>query len=158
MGAQLLLDGSLAASELMTVGAQFYYALAADNDEVQYQVLGNDFNGWDPIMDVGTDLSNEAITYDRPFDFTGDGAGVIGGRLYTKIKASDAVNFGASVAYLTPEDDGKTDIDADLVLAAGLTYAVMANTSLQTQVQYVDTDADASSDEVTAGVGLFVKF
>ncbi|MCK4535766.1 MAG: hypothetical protein KAT93_02065 [Desulfuromonadales bacterium] len=160
MGTQLYLDASLAATDAATVGAQFYYAAAADSDEVQYIELGNDFNGWDPIMDVGTALDNEAIDYyDRPFDFTGTGSGLIGGRLYGNVKVNDATNFGASVAYLTPEDDDNTDVDSQTAFAAGVTYALMANTSLQAQVQYIDTDDDAGTDEVfAAGAGLFVNF
>jgi len=160
MGTQLYLDASLAATDAATVGAQFYYAAAADDDEVQYIELGNDFNGWDPIMDVGTSLSNEAIDYyDRPFDFTGTGSGLIGGRLYGNVKINDATNFGASVAYLTPEDDDNTDVDSQTAFAAGVTYALMANTSLQAQVQYIDTDDDLGTDEVfAAGAGLFVNF
>lgn len=159
VGTQLLLDASMAASSAATIGGQIYYALSADSGEKQIQYLGNDFNGWDPIMDVGTSLSNEAIIYGRPFDFTGDGAGVIGGRLYGKFKASDSVGLGASVAYLTPEDDKYTDVDSQTALAVGLTYALMANTSLQAQVQYVDTDDKAGTDALTqAGVGIFVNF
>lgn len=158
MGLQLLLDASIAASDMFTVGGQFYYAQAADSDEVQYQVLGNDFNGWDPLFDVGTWLSNEQIGLGRPFDFTGDGAGVIGGRLYANLKVSDAVGLGFSGAYLTPEDDANTDVDSAYALAAGITYAVMANTNLHAQVEYIDPDAPGAEATTNAGVGLFVNF
>ena len=123
--------------------------------------MGNDFGGWDPLADVGTSLSNEKLKVGRPFDFTGDGAGVIGLRLSYNVKSSDAVNYAASLAYLTPEDDTVTTTDNTMLVAVGTTYKVMANTSLQAQVQYLSTSLDSGTDpEATLdfGFGLFVNF
>ena len=177
-GTQLFLDVAMAASEQFTVGGQFYYAAGDDKDR-QYTYLGNDFNGYDPLFDVaGTSLSDEQIMAGRPFDLgtsliglgvgvtkegTLNGAastGVIGGRLYTNFKASDAVNLGASFAYMTPEEDKHLkDFDSASFYAVGATYALMANTSLQAQFQYVDVDTKADVDSaVLGGVGLFVNF
>lgn len=158
MGTQFLLEASMNATQALKVGAQFYYADAADDDEVQYVNLGNGFNGYDPIMDVGTSLSNEVIPFGRPFDFSGDNAGVIGGRLFATSKLTDSFNLGASVAFLETEDDDISDVDA-MAFAAGMTYAVMANTSLQAQVQYTDGEANGVDfDDTEAGIGLFVNF
>ncbi len=162
IGTQFFLDAALSASEMMTVGGQLYYAIAADTDEVQYTFLGNDFNGYDPLFDLGTSLSNEEIDLQRPFDFTGDFAGAMGARVYVNVKASDAVDFGASIAYLEPEDDEMTDVNSATFIAVAMKYAVMSNTSLQAQLQYTDADVDAGStrsDSITqGGVGLFVNF
>jgi hypothetical protein len=173
MGTQLFLDASMAATDAVTVGGQFFYALAQDTDgsEVQIVRLGNGFNGWDPIMDVGTSLSNEEITLGsaiggagNPFDFTNEGAGVVAGRLYTNFKASDALGLGASFAYLTTEDSDVADVDA-FVLAAGLKYSFLQNTSFQLQAQYTDgtvngsgSDPDVDFDAFEVGTGLFVSF
>jgi len=186
-GLQVFLDASMAATDTITVGAQFYYAQAADNDEQQYTILGNGFNGWDPIFDVGTQLSNESIDMGDSiacdafsgaacgtvFDFTGQHAGVIGGRLYGNFKVADAT-IGASVAYLTNEDDGAVwdfnggGYDAEgMFYAAGLVYPIMDNTTFQLQVQYKDVqttifdDSNGPDIDVTvfqAGTGVFVKF
>ncbi len=163
MGTQFFLDAALAASETMTVGGQFYYAQGADTDgsEAQYTVLGNDFNGYDPLFDLGTSLSNEQIGVQRPFDFTDDNAGAIGARAYLKAKAGDAVSFGASIAYMEPEEDANTDIDSAMFYAVGMKYALMAHTSLHAQLQYTDLDINdpEAPDSITAaGVGLFVNF
>ncbi len=160
MGLQFFLDAAFAASEAMTVGAEFYYAQGADDDEVQFTYLGNDFNAYDPLFDLGTSLSNEQIGVNRPFDFTEDNAGAIGARLYLKAKANDALSFGASIAYLEPEEDDNTDLDSALFYAVAVKYAVMANTSLQAQLQYIDADIDDESDDsaILGGVGLFVNF
>jgi hypothetical protein len=159
VGTQLFVDASMAASDVITVGGQLYYALSADAGEVQYQVIGNDFDGYDPIWDLGTSLSNEQMPLGRPFDFTGDNAGVIGARVYASMKATDAVKVGASVAYLTPEDDNMTSVDSAMLVAGAVTYAVMANTSLQAQAQYTSVDDTAGTDDnFDIGVGLFVNF
>ena len=156
-GTQLFVDASMAASENMTFGGQLYYALGDDTD-TQYVVLGNDFGGWDPLFALGTGLDNEQIGAGRPFDLFGDNSGVIAGRLYTSVKASDAATISASITYATPEEDANVDADSALALAAGMKYALMANTSLGVQVEYIDVDESGVDEVLQAGVGLFVNF
>jgi hypothetical protein len=170
-GTQVFLDGSIAASDAFTVGGQFFYA-AGDDEDIQYTGLGNGFNGWDPVNDVGTSLSNEQIDLtdqglnNNPFDWTNLNAGSISGRLYGNFKASDDLSIGASAAYLTVEEDAIIDADA-YVLAAGMVYSLLENTTFQLQVQYTDGDIDELAglevreggfDVFSAGTGLFVKF
>ena len=90
----------MAATDAITIGGQFYYA-AGDDEDVQYTGLGNGFNGWDPIFDVGASLSNEAMDLGDNrvcdsarfpacgslSDWTGLNAGAMGGRLYASMKA-----------------------------------------------------------------------
>jgi hypothetical protein len=180
-GTQLFLDGSMAATDALTVGAQIFYALG-DNDDKQFFRLGNGFNGWDPIMDVGTSLSNEEIVlgaalqplaaagftqYDgNPMDFTGASAGVISPRLYGNFKLSDDMSFGLSGAYLTVEDDSNVDVE-EWAFAAGYVYKFLPNTSFQLQAQYVTGTVskvdrqninDVDFNAFSAGTGLFVSF
>jgi len=158
IGLQGYFGADLAITDTITIQPLLWYAMAADDDEVQYQVLGDDFNGWDPVMDVGTKLSNEQIGLGRPFDYTGADAGVIGATVKVFAKVSDAMKLGASVGYLTPEDDGKADADA-LAVAFGGSYAIMENASLHGQVQYLSVDGDdVDGDGFQAGVGLYVAF
>jgi hypothetical protein len=170
MGTQVFLDASMAATDAFTVGGQFFYA-AGDDEDVQYTSLGNGFNGWDPINDVGTQLSNESIDLsdqgfnNNPFDWTGGNSGSVSGRLYGNFKASDDLSFGASVSYLTTEETDAVDADA-YSLAAGMVYSLMPNTTLQLQLQYLDgnvdevagVNVDTDFDVFSAGTGLFVKF
>jgi hypothetical protein len=167
-GDQLFVDASFAAGDAMTFGGQGFYA-TGDSSDKQYVRLGNGFNGWDPIMDVGTSLSNEEITLffnqANPMDFTGESAGVVGGRLYGNFKVSDKLSFGASVAYLTVEEDKNADVD-EYALAGGMVWKILPNTSFQLQLQYEDgtaKDASSSGNDVDftafrAGTGLFVSF
>lgn len=167
-GTQFFVDASLAASDTITFGAQLFYALGDDEDK-QYVRLGNAFNGWDPVYDVGTNLDTEEITltnfFFNVFDFTEQSAGVVGGRLYTALKLSDSLNLGASAAYLQEEEDAIVEKDG-YALAAGLTYAILENTSIQLQLQYEDMDQQSNVVGVTlndydafkAGTGIFVRF
>ncbi len=175
VGFNLFLDLSMAVDEAMTFGGQFYYGMGTDkNDETQYTVLGNRFNGWDPLNEVGTGLSNEVITNGRPFNlatsagvntalvangFDPVSTGVIGGRLYGLFKVSDALNLGGSVFYGVPEEDGDIkDFDSMLLLTAGASYALMENTKLDVQMQYQDVDLNDFDEVWSTGVGLFVNF
>ena len=167
-GTQLFLDGSMAATDALTIGGQFFYA-AGDDEDVQYTRLGNGFNGWDPIYDVGTSLSNEEIALwafaGETFNFsdiyaTTVNQGVVGGRLYGSFKLNDALTFGLSGAYLTVEDDYYSD-DELTAGALGMVYQVMDNTSFQVQLQYSNFDSDIINDDediFQAGTGIFVSF
>ena len=178
MGTQLFLDASMPMSDAFTLGGQIYYA-AGDDEDVQYTGIGNRFGGWDPVYDVGTSLSNEQITFGRVFNVAEiaqkegasialTSAGVVGARLYTSYKASDALSLGASIAYGESEEDEIADVEV-LALAAGLVYKVMANTSFQVQLQYTDGtlnetatvlvgEGDQDFDSFRMGTGLFVNF
>lgn len=161
-GIQGWLAANLAVTDTVTIQPALWYAQAADDNEFQYVNLGNgatgDFDGFDPVWDVGTKLDNEQIALGRPFDWTGAGAGVMGVTLKAFAKLSDALNVGASVGYLTVEDDDIVDADA-IAVAAGASYEVMANTSLQAQVQYLSAEIEGEdADDFQAGVGLFVTF
>lgn len=155
MGTQAIIDASMAAGAA-TIGGQLMYAMG-DTDDKQYVRLGNGFNGWDPVYDVGTSLSNEEIGLGNPFDFTGMNAGVVGARLYGST-AMGATKLGASIAYLETEEDDAADGDA-LALAAGLVYDIAASTTFQLQLGYQDGEVNSVDyEEMRAGTGIFVKF
>lgn len=163
-GLQAFVDASVAVADNITVGGQFYYAMG-DDEDVQYSVLGNAFNGWDPIYELGTGLNNEQINISRTFEVFGKGAGLIGGRLYGSIKATDAISFAASAFYgVSDEDSAAVEAFEDgYALGLGMSYAVMANTKLGVQVQYEDFSAgnmvgSADHEALKGGVGLFVNF
>lgn len=158
MGLQGYFGANLAITDTITIQPLLWYAMAADDGEQQYVVLGNDFGGWDPVWDVGTSLSNEQIDLGRPYDWTGAGAGLLGATVKVFAKVSDDLNLGASVGYLTVEDDSIVDADA-VAVAFGAVYNVMDNTSLHAQVQWLSaTVEDEDGDDFQAGLGLFVKF
>ena len=156
-GTQLSVDASLNAGESLTFGGQAWYALG-DTDDTQFAVLGNDFNGYDPLFAVGSGLENGPFGATRPQEFFGNNSGVMAGRLYTSIKLGDALKLGASVAYLQPEEDANVTADSALVGAFGLKYALMSNTSIGALIEYIDIDDVDTDAAMGASVGLFVNF
>ena len=170
-GTQAYVDVAFAINETVTVGGQAYYALG-DKKDVQYAVLGNDFNGWDPLNEHGTGLNNEQITPNksifgtdsRPFAIFGNNAGVIAGRAYVDTKIGDNMTLGGSFSYLEPEEDANVKVDSAMNTTVGVHYNVMANTSIGAQVEYISLDQsskagkDAPEDAYAAGFGLFVNF
>lgn len=157
-GLQGFVDAAFAASEMVTVGGQFYYAQGADAGEEQYVVLGNDFGDWDPLNAIGVGLDNVKEVLGRPYDAFGGGSGVIAVRAYTTAKLNDATTLGASIAYLEPEDDANTIADSAITLAAGVAYKVMSNTAFKAQVAYEDVDAPGAEEVIKLHTGLFVNF
>ena len=159
-GLQLFVDVSMAASETVTVGGQAFYAMG-DEDDVQYQILGNDFGGWDPTQALGTGLDNEKISLGRPFALLGNGAGIMAGRLYGDFMVASDLSLGASVFYGVNDEDSVALYESAMVVAGGVSYAVMANTKLGVQLQYWDFAGEGTNDDLeamAAGMGLFVNF
>lgn len=158
VGLQGYVDAAVAAGETMTVGGQVYYAQGADTGEMQYTVLGNGFNGWDPMNAIGVGLDNVKETFGNPYALLGNGAGIMALRAYTTVKVSDAVTVGASAAWGQPEDDDNTAADSFMHYAAGVAYKVMSNTSLKAQVAYEDVDAPGAEEVLKLHTGLIVSF
>ena len=120
--------------------------------------FGNGFNLWDP-MNHGP-LQNDAlqVVISSPYNTFGGGAGVQALQVYGDFKVSDALGFTTSLAYAQPEDDDNTVADSALLLNVGATYALMANTKLATQLQYVDFDQSGDASSFSAGLALYVNF
>lgn len=157
-GLQGMLDVSMAASEAATVGARLWYAQGNDED-ISVNFLGNGFGGYD-AFNYGP-FENENLTYVRPFEaFSYAGGlisqGVIALQGYGSFKASDATTFTGSIVYAEPEDDFIEDDDA-MFLNAGMTYALMQNATIKSQVQYIDYDS-ADDAQFNVGLGLWVNF
>ncbi len=68
-GLQGFVDAAFSVSDALTVGGQVYYAMAADDDEHQYSYMGKgDFDGWDPLNEIGIGLENIKETLGRPYN------------------------------------------------------------------------------------------
>ncbi len=167
MGTQLYIAADFAATETVTVGGKAFYALAADTDEAQYTVLGNNFSDWKPltaILNGNGDIAGErGQKYSRPFSAfeSTNGAGVIGINANAKVKATEALSVAGSVSYLMPEDDDMTTTDSAIQIVLASSYEMLKNAYLNATVQYTsydETDNTKSDNQFLAGVGLFVNF
>ena len=164
VGTQGYVDVSLAASEAMTVGGAFYYAMGADDDEYQLTYLGNNFNVWDPL-NHGPMQNYNLQAIKRPYDFFGfaesdgyAGAGVMALQGYVGFQANDDLALTGSLAYAEPEDDDNTGVDSALIINVGADYQLMANTDIVAQAQYIDPDAPGADALTSVGTALRVNF
>ncbi len=163
MGTQLYVKADLATSETVHVGAQGFYALAADDDEVQISYLGNSFGDWKPLTQSGvSSMSGEVGShYTHPFSQVFKNAGLIGLNVYSTVKVNDALAIGGAASYLMPEDDDMAPNDADsaIQLVVDSSYKLLTNAYLDATLQYTDVDDNTDNDaEIVAGMGLFVNF
>ena len=155
-GTQFVMNATMAASEAASVGGAVYYALGADANETQYSYFGNGFNAYDPL-NYGPLENDNLLVIVRPADVFGD-AGVMALQVFGDFKVSDAANVTASLAYAEPEEDANTTADSAIFMNVGGKYALMANTAIAAQVQYVDYDQANYEEQLSAEVKLSVNF
>jgi len=165
-GTQLYLDGSMAATDTLRVGAMLFYADSQDNGDVQVTNMNNDgrvdwsFADWHP-ENYGY-WSTEFVREFDIYDPSGASAGVVAGSLYADLKANDKLSFKfAGMVYQT-EDDDIADVEG-YTLNAGLAYKLMTNTTLTTHINYNSEDIDLGAVDFTdeylqAISGIVVKF
>ena len=156
MGTQFVMNATMAASEAVSVGGAVYYALGAGANETQYSYFGNGFNAYDPL-NYGPLENDNLLVIVRPADVFGN-AGVMALQVFGDFKVSDAANVTASLAYAEPEEDANTTADSAIFMNVGGKYALMANTAIAAQVQYVDYDQANYEEQLSAEVKLSVNF
>ena len=152
-GTQLYLNAQLNVSETVLGGIDFFYA-ASDDSADTVKTWISQTGSWDPLF-YGP-MQYIAGTNFNTFDPSGDEAGVIGLQLYGKIKAAEPVTIQASLAYLTPEDDGLTNLDDAMVINLGATYTFAPKTSFSLHYNYLAPSFDDATldDAATALMGL----
>lgn len=158
-GLQLYLDASAGVSETVTVGGLFLYAQGQDDDDQVTRMGGTGFGGFSP-QTYGFNTTDFSLDVDcfNPVGDTGSDEGVIAGQLYADVALSDDLKAKFAAMYWTVEDDFDGDADG-YVLNASASYALMANTTLTTSLNYSMTDLDGTDlDVIQAITGLYVNF
>jgi hypothetical protein len=165
VGTQFWLNAEWKMDKLI-LGGNLLYAAAESDDGTEQQISGmNNWGAWQPS-------TYSAFTEDfmagphkggaEDFNFTGEGAGNVGGTIYVKFSPMEKVQLWGMLAYFTPEDDAVTTTD-DMTIANlsaqyefvdGATIAAMYSTSL------LSTDSSATSDDAASQImaKLQVKF
>ncbi|MEA1968802.1 MAG: hypothetical protein U9N77_11375 [Thermodesulfobacteriota bacterium] len=159
-GIQFYLSADANVTDMINIGAEFLWADASDDDEIQLTNLGN----WD---DFSPDSSNTPVwTYVSnlnwaPFDPSGASAGVIGAFLSVDVNIMDGLKAGSKIGYLEPEDDGKVGCNLDSIVSfnAFFLYRIATNTDFsvtyfQSSPDYDDNSPDDSTDVVVAQLEL----
>jgi len=156
-GLNLYVDASAAISETVTVGGILLYGQAQDGTDEQVVGMNRAFGDWRPLS-----YGYETVEFTQeinPFDISDGGdAGMQAVSIYADFKASDALGLKFAAAYAQPDDEDQTTIDDATTLNASLKYAVMANTSFTTHVNYQMISDTADKDNLQVISGLKVKF
>ncbi|PLY05565.1 MAG: hypothetical protein C0622_01645 [Desulfuromonas sp.] len=161
-GFNVYLNGSFGVSETATLGAIFTYAMGSDDDEIQLvDVAANDFSpeNWGFMGTLYTVYSASGAD---TFDPSGDDAGVVGIQPYVDFKVSNDIALHAHIAYVQPEDSGKTNLDNIWTYAASARYNFAPNTTIDVAASYSDADGkcewDSADANTTYAARLTVSF
>ena len=159
-GLQFYIGADTKVSDMITIGAEFLWADAADDDEAQLTNLGN----WD---DFAPDSSNTPVyTYVTninysPFDPAEANAGVIGAFLSADFNIMDGFKAGTKIGYLEPEDDDRLGCELDSIVSfnAFFLYRIATNTDFsvtyfKSSPDYDDGRPDDSTDVFVAQLEL----
>ncbi|MFO7883308.1 MAG: hypothetical protein R6U68_00670 [Desulfobacteraceae bacterium] len=152
-GLQFYLGANKDVTDMINIGAEFLWADAADDDEIQLTNLGN----WD---DFAPDSSNTPVwTYVSnvnwaPFDPSGDSAGVLGGFICADFNIMEGLKAGSKIGYLEPEDDDMTELDNLISYNAYVMYRIATNTDIS--LSYFKSDPDFDDDRNDDSTNVFV--
>lgn len=148
VGTQLYLQGDININEAFSLGAELFYAMGADDDEIQLTGI-NDWGSFTPMAwnTPPATYITAFYNWNSPFDPTGDSAGVQGASLYGKLIVMNGLSLGGKAGYFEPEDDGKTTTDDITIFNAWVAYELATNTEISVTYLYSDYDDPQYADE-----------
>jgi hypothetical protein len=145
-GTQFYLGADAGLTEMIKLGAEFFYAKGDDKDQ---QITG--FSDWYTFtpMSTNTPMSGEFSAFEpngttSPFDPSGDGAGSLGGTFWADFAIMEGLKLGAKVGYWEVDEDKATDYDSFFAWNAYVSYMFASNTTLS--FTYMDSSPDLDSD------------
>jgi len=157
--------------DALILGGNLLYAVAQDaTGEVQISGLNN-WGAWQPSTYgpfVEDFMAGPHLGGAEDFNFTGDGAGNVGGTIYAKFSPMEKVQLWGMIAYFTPEDDDNAityiddmtivNLSAQYEFVDGATFAAMYSTTLMSKdgAAPVGSDSDDAAQQIMAR--LQVKF
>lgn len=155
------------AMESLILGGNLMYAAAQDKDGSEEQISGlNNWGAWQPST-YGPFLEDfmqgPHAGGAEDFNFTGDGAGAVGGTVYAKWNPMEKLILWGSLAYFEAEDDSLrittteditiANLSAQYELVPNTTIAAMYSTSL---ISTATGEPDDDASQIAAR--LQVKF
>jgi hypothetical protein len=167
-GAQVYLDGSMAATDALRIGVMGLWAAGYDKaDEQQITNMNDDgtidwtFAEWNP-QTYGY-WSGDMLGELDIFDPTGSSAGVQAGSIYADFKVSEDLAMKFSGLIWQVDEDKNVDADG-YFLNAGFNYKLAANTALISQLNYAsitynpDVGKDIDDTLLSVLTGIVVSF
>lgn len=127
-GTQFFLGADANVTEMIKLGAEFFYADSADDDEIQLTNLGD----WDTFTPMGYNTPMSGFVTGMPswdvFDPFGIGGGVMGFTVFADFNIMEGLSAGAKFGYFEPDDDDRLP-GADLTSwNAWVKYMIATNT------------------------------
>jgi hypothetical protein len=149
-GTQFYLGADAGLTEMIKLGAEFFYAKGDDTD---VQITG--FSDWYTFtpMSMNTPMSGEFSAFEpngttSPFDPSGAGAGSLGGTLWADFAVMEGLKLGAKVGYWEVDEEKNTHIDSIFAWNAYVSYMIASNTNLS--FTYLNSSPDLD-DTAPAG-------
>jgi hypothetical protein len=146
-GTQFYLAADAGLTEMIKLGAEFFYAAGDDTD---VQITGwSDWFTFTP-MSMNTPMSGEFSAFEpngttSPFDPSGAGAGSMGGTLWADFNIMEGLKAGAKIGYWEVDEDQNTFIDSIFAYNAYVSYMIASNTTLA--LTYMDSSPDLDGTE-----------
>jgi hypothetical protein len=146
-GTQFYLGANAGLTEMIKLGAEFFYAKGDDTDT---QITGwSDWYTFTP-MSMNTPMSGEFSAFEpngttSPFDPSGAGAGSLGGTLWADFAIMEGLKVGAKVGYWEVDEDANTFIDSIFAYNAYVSYMIASNTTLA--LTYMDSKPDLDGSQ-----------
>jgi hypothetical protein len=163
-GLQFFAGADMALSEMIKLGAEFFYA-AGDEDDIQ--ITGwSDWYTFTP-MSYNTPQSGNISAFEpngttSPFDPSGDGKGAIGGTVWADFAIMEGFKAGAKLGYWEIEEKNDTPIDSIFAWNAWVSYVIATNSTLSLTYLSSTPDVDdtgGSDDSYNVGVlELMINF
>lgn len=173
MGTQMWLNGEMALVENFTFGADIWYALAADEDGSEeqivrllepYEMADVPFDVYCKVNHLGrhsdttSPLGNGFPTPYEITDSTGtaDNAGVMAFDLYGLFNVTENLTLGASLGYWMPQDDNEniTDRNSLMLFQGSVLWSFAPGCDLFAGF-YHRTDDYEDVDDIDAELGLY---
>ncbi len=155
IGTQGVVDVAAKVSDTFTAGGSVLFAIGTDEaDEIQRTAVTAGGESFDPITFRGKlsgDLHPSGTLYGgmgrSMFDPAGSNGGVIGGALYGEMQIGEPLFVGATLGYLTPQEDSNTNFESLMSLCVSADYKIMDSTKFSAGAAYVSEDWDNNMNE-----------
>ena len=153
-GTQFFLGADANLTEMLKLGAEFFYAAGTDDpNEVQLTNLGD----WDTFTPMGYNTPMSGFISGMPswdvFDPFGISGGVMGGTLFVDFQVMEPLSLGAKIGYFSAEEDVNLPGAELMTYNAWIKYMIATNTYVTGTYMVSSPDADdVDPDDATVGV------
>jgi hypothetical protein len=146
MGTQFYIKADAAITEMITIGAEGFYAMGTEDANEEQKAYLTDWASFVP-MSANTPQDGDFSAFSTWTPFMVDqNTGSIGGTLFADFAIMEGLSAGAKVGYFTAETDIIDRIETITAWNAYIKYMIATNTNLS--VSYFNSTPDYNGDGV----------